>query len=118
MEKYLKLRIYFYGNYAIDNILYINKTSDIIYSQDSRYKINPSILINKINKWEYFLFKNEINKESNDTIKNYLFEHIRSENIIKANEMIKDIISKHSGYENSEKWNEKISNILLEYRQF
>jgi len=118
MENYLKLRIFIYGNNALDDILNINKTIDIRLSVEPKYKIKPYLGIDKKFKWEYFIFQSEINEDANKSIKNYLLDHNRLDNIIKRNDEIKKIISEHSNDENNEQINKEISNILLKYRNF
>ena len=78
MEKHLKLRIFIYGKNDINDISKIIKISDIISQNDFKSKINPYTILDKINKWEYLIFQNEINKDINDTIKKYLVEHYES----------------------------------------
>lgn len=113
-----KLRIIIDGKKALDDILNINKTLDIKLSDDDEYKIKLYIGIDKTFKWEYFIFQNEINKDTNDTIKNYLEKHSKSDNRVERYTEIEKINLKHLDDENNEQLNKDISNVLNKYPYF
>ena len=113
-----KLIIIIYGKNALDDILNINKSLDIKLSIDDIYKIKPYIGIDKRTNWEYFIFQNEINEDVNETIKNYLENHYKSQNIAKTNYEIEKIYRKHINDENNQQLNKEISDVLLKYHKF
>lgn len=112
------LRIIFYGTKALDDILNINKTLDIKLSNDDKYKIRPYIGVDKSFKWEYIIFQNEINIDSNDTIKNYIEKHYKSDNRQERYSEIEKIYLKHLDDDNNEQLNKDISNVLNKYPPF
>ena len=114
----MKLRIFIYGKNALDDILSINKNFEIKVSQDTKYKIKPYIGIDSKFNWDYFIFKSEFNEEVNDTIKNYLIDDYKADNMLKTSDEIRDIISKYSNYEYIDEINKEISKVLSKYRQF
>ena len=118
MQKDYKLRIFIYGENAMDDIKYLCKSINTNFTQDNKYVIKPYVANDKESQWEYFIFDGEITKQKNETIKSYLQSHYQNENMTKANDDIKKIVSDHSEDENNDRLNELIANVLLKYRQF
>ena len=118
MKKNYKLRIFIYGKEALNDIRYICNNIDPTINYDYKYKVKPYHSVDKQSGWEYFIFNKAIEEDANETIKNYLNEHYKGDNMLKANEEIKQIIESHSNDRNNEKLNEKISDILIKYRNF
>ena len=118
MKKNYKLRIFIYGKEALNDIRYICNNIDPTINYDYKYKVKPYHSVDKQSGWEYFIFNKAIEEDANETIKNYLNEHYKGDNMLKANEEIKKIIESHSDDKNNEKLNEKISDVLIKYRNF
>ena len=118
MKKNYKLRIFIYGKEALNDIRYICNNIDPKMISDYKFKVKPFHSVDKETGWEYFIFNNAICEDANETIKNYLNEHYKGDNMLKANDEIKDIIQSHSNDKDNEKLNEKISDVLLRYRNF
>ena len=118
MKKNYKLRIFIYGKEALNDIRYICNNIDPTINYDYKYKVKPYHSVDKQSGWEYFIFNKAIEEDANETIKNYLNEHYKGDNMLKANEEIKQIIESHSNDRNNEKLNEKISDVLIKYRNF
>ena len=109
MENNLNLRIFFYGKNALDDILKINKILDIKLYEDNKCGIDQYIGTDKKNKWEYYIFQCDINKNANDIIAKHLF---------KIGDEIGKIMKNHSEGEINEKLNKEISNILFKNLYF
>ena len=118
MKKNYKLRIFIYGKEALNDIRYICNNIDPKMISDYKFKVKPFHSVDKETGWEYFIFNNAICEDANETIKNYLNEHYKGDNMLKANDEIKDIIQSHSNDKDNEKLNEKISDVLIKYRNF
>lgn len=118
MKKNYKLRIFIYGKEALNDIRYICNNIDPTINYDYKYKVKPYHSVDKQSGWEYFIFNKAIEEDANETIKNYLNEHYKGDNMLKANEEIKQIIEWHKDDRNNEKLNEKISDVLIKYRNF
>ena len=88
MKMNLKLRLFFYGKNALNDILNINKSLKLELIDDMKYKILLYFGIDKISKWEYLIFQKEINNKYNDIIKAYLTEHLNREFINIGNDII------------------------------
>ena len=113
-----KLRIIIYGKNALDDILNINKTLNIELSIDDINKIKPYIGIDKRTNWKYFIFQNEINEDANETIKNYLENHYKSQNKNKTYYEIENIYRKYINDENNDFLNKEISDVYLKYHKY
>ena len=87
-----KLRIFIYGKNALHDIEYLNPNIDKKYSQNKKNGINHLITIDRITKWEYFIFQGEINHDRNEVIKSYLEEHYKQNNYIKLDEKIRNVM--------------------------
>ena len=103
MKNNLNLRIFFYGKNALDDILKINKILDIKLCEDNKCGIDQYIGTDKKNKWEYYIFQCDINKNANDIIAKHLIEHYKKENILKIGDEIGKIMKNHSEGEINEK---------------
>ena len=119
MEKNSRLRLFIYGKNALNDILNINKTLKLKLIDNNKYKIRPYFGIDTNTNWEYLIFQSKINEDYNNTIKDYLEEHYKSNNLCKVYYVIeKLIIPEYLKNENDDELNKKISDILLEYHKF
>ena len=69
IEKHLNLTIFIYGKNSSDKAININKNLEKYLSKKIRNKIQSFIIADEKYKQEY-VFQNEINKDSNDNVKN------------------------------------------------
>ena len=115
MEKLNKLRLYFYGQNALEDTHYLFD-EDMKYTEVTKNGIKH--FTKKNSNWEYYIFQGKIDDEKNKVIGQYLKEHCKEENMLKADEKIKEAIKSHSNDKDNEQLNKEISNILINYRKF
>lgn len=118
MEKLNKLRLFFYGKNALLDTNNILKSNDMDYSEVTKNGLKHFSKKDTNSNWEYYIFQGEINNEKNKVIEQYLREHCKEENLVKANDEITKAINEHSNDNDNEKLNKAISDILIKYRKF
>ena len=119
-NKDCQLRIFLYGNTALDDVNYLSKNLD--KKLKIEIKNNQNIYITKDikNNYEFYIIQGEINELRNNIIANYLKEHYENENMIEANEKIEKVIEYFMANNNINNYNisYETSKILSLYRQF
>ena len=141
-ENQSKLRIFFYGKNALDDLQQICKDADMNLAEDNKFKYKIRVANDKQNNYQYFIITGEISKERNEVIKQYLELDYKNENMLLANELIskkRDELKKDYGLDDKklneltekedqsleisyslfqESLSKEMTKILTEYRQF
>ena len=118
MKKYYNLRIFIYGENALDDIKYLFKNYEKEFKIDTRYKIKIYITKDKEKMWEYYMIPGEFNNEKNIIIEDCLRQNYENENKIKMNEEYNNLIDKYYRDSDYNQLNEKISELLAKYTKF
>ena len=120
MKKYYNLRIFIYGENALDDINYLFKDYDKEFKIDKKHNNKIYITKDLERNWEYYIIPGEYNRDKNKIIEDYLKQNyeIQKKNSIKLFDDYKNFLDKYWRDCDYNQLNEKISEFLVQYTNF